>query len=430
MNHPVGAGCSASDVGAGFLASKESLPAPRDLHPRQAYLSYVKPAPIFVPTTLPRSPDAIVIGGGLIGCSTAYHLAKTGVRALLIEQGDLASGASGANFGNVQVQDAELGLSLELTLRSYAKFAALEAELDSPVGYRASGSLLLIETERQWDLLARRAEVLHAAGLRVELLDRAALRQLEPQLAPDAAIGALYHPAEGTLDPCKLVHAYARRGCEQGLEVWTHTEVRGIQTRDDRVIGVETGRGPVSAQWVVLAAGAWTRGLGRTVGLDLPLRWVHGEALITEPLPPLTYNAMSSAAFFEATESAAEQTVGFCLRQRPRGNVMLGEAAFVTDRLSRRNTAAALPAIASAGRRRLPALRRAAILRAWAIPVAFVADSRPLLGPVEGVAGLVVAAGLKSTIILTPLVGERVAALMTGGEWDPRLAEFAPSRTL
>ena len=164
--------------------------------------------------------------------------------------------------------------------------------------------------------------------------------------------------------------------------------------------------------------------------MELPLEWVHGEALITEVLPATARNAMTTAAFFEATEGAEEQSVGFCLRQRPRGNVMLGEAARVTRRLGRESTATALPAVAAEARRWLPALRRAAVIRSWAIPVAFVPDSRPLLGPVDGVAGLLVATALKSTIILTPLVGELVAGMVTGATQDPRLAEFSPTRTL
>jgi glycine/D-amino acid oxidase-like deaminating enzyme len=115
-----------------------------------------------------RSPDAIVVGGGLIGCSTAYHLARAGVRTLLIEQGDLASGASGANFGNVQVEDAEFGLSMELTLRSYARFATLGAELNYDVGYRRTGNLLLIETQHQWGMMQQRAARLQAAGVRAQ----------------------------------------------------------------------------------------------------------------------------------------------------------------------------------------------------------------------------------------------------------------------
>jgi glycine/D-amino acid oxidase-like deaminating enzyme len=383
-----------------------------------------------VPAHLQRSPDAVIVGGGLIGSSIAYHLARAGVRTLLIEQGDLASGASGANFGNVQVEDAEFGLSLELTLRSYARFATLEDELDYDLNYRRSGNLLLIENERQWSLMRERLAHLRAAGVRAELLGCDETRRLESSLAPEAIAGALYNPDEGTLDPFRLVHAYSLRGRGAGLEVWTHTRVAGIEVRGGRVTRVTTPLGSVPAQWVILATGAWARGLGRTAGVELPVEWVHGEALITEPLPPAARNAMTTAAFFEATEGADEQSVGFCLRQRPRGNVMLGEAARVTRRLGRESTLTALPAVAVEARRWLPVLRRAAVIRSWAIPVAFVPDSRPLLGPVDGVAGLLVATGLKSTIILTPLVGELVAGMVTGATQDPRLAEFSPSRTV
>lgn len=377
-----------------------------------------------------RSPDAIIIGGGLIGSSVAYHLARAGMRALLIEQGDLASGASGANFGNVQVEDAEFGLSLDLTLRSYARFPALADELGCDVGFRRTGNLLLIENEHQWALMAARAAHLQAAGLRVALLDRAETCRLEPALASAAILGALYNPDEGMLDPFRLVHAYARRGREHGLQVWTQARVTGIVTAAGRVTGVATTRGPVSAGAVILAAGAWSGELARTVGVELPIRWVHGEAAITAPLPPLAHNAMTTAAFFEATEGADAQTVGFCLRQRPHGNVMFGEAAQVTTRLSRAATPSALPAVAAEVRRWLPVLGRAAVIRSWAIPVAFTADSRPLLGPVAGVDGLLVAAALKSTIILTPLAGEIMAGMVMGAAIDPALAEFSPARRM
>jgi sarcosine oxidase subunit beta len=357
---------------------------------------------------------------------------------LLLEQGDLASGASGANFGNVQVQDAEFGLSLELTIQGYKAFDTLEDELDADLDFRRTGSLLLVENERQWATMKKRAAGLQAAGVDAQLLDRDEACRLEPSLAPGSIIGALYHADEGDLNPFKLVQAYALRGRQHGLVVWTHTKVTGINVRAGRVTGLETRAGPIAAGCVVLAAGAWARRLARTAtgetnaaaGPDLPLRWVHGEALVTEPLPPLIRHAISSAAFFEETEESDEQTVGFCLRQRPEGNVLIGEAAFLTLSLGRRVTAPALPAIAREARRRFPALRHASVIRSWAIPVAFAPDNRPLLGPVEGVAGLMVATGLKSTIILTPLTGQVVADMVTGGEVDPRLAEFSPLRTV
>ena len=109
---------------------------------------------------------------------------------------------------------------------------------------------------------------------------------------------------------------------------------------------------------------------------------------------------------------------------------MLGEAARVTRRLRPSSPLPPPPAIAAEALRWLPALRHAAVIRSWAIPVAFVPDSRPLLGPVDGVAGLLVTTGLKSAIVLTPLVGELVAGMVTGATQDPRLVEFSPTRTL
>jgi sarcosine oxidase subunit beta len=352
------------------------------------------------------------------------------MRTLLVERDCLASGASGANFGNVQVQDAEFGLSLELTLRGCDMSSTLEAELGCDLAYRRTGSLLLIESERQWAAMERRAARLQAAGVAAQLLDRDETCRLEPNLSPQSILGALYHPNEANLNPFNLVHGYARRGRQHGLEIWRHTEVTAVRVQGGRVTGLDTTVGPLKAGWVILTAGAWARHLARTAGVDLPLRWVHGEALITEPLPPLARNAISSAAFFEDTAESDEQVVAFCLRQRPEGNVMIGEAAFVTEALGRRMTATALPGIARQALRHFPVLQHTAVIRGWAIPVAFVPDNRPLLGPVDGLPGLLVATGLKSTIVLTPLVGGLVADMVAGRDLDPRLAEFSPSRAV
>jgi sarcosine oxidase subunit beta len=359
----------------------------------------------------------------------AYHLAKAGVRTLLVEQGDLASGASGANFGRIQIQDSEFGFSLELSLRSFVRHRTLEEELAFDLDYRTSGYLLLIENQNQWAVMEKRAQALQEAGIGVQLLDREEVCRLEPHIAPETVIGALYHPHEAELNPFSLVYAFALRGRDHGLEVWPHTSVTRLEVQGNRVTGVQTQDRRLSAGSVVLACGAWTRGLGLTAGLDIPLPWVHGEAVITEQLPPVVHNAMLTASFFEETEGAEGQTVAFCLCQRPEGNTILGEAAFVSDRLSRRMTPTAIPAIVAEARRRFPSLNRARILRGWAIPVTFTPDNRPLLGPVPGLEGLFIAAGLKSTIILTPIVGELVADMITGREVDPRLSEFEPLRT-
>jgi len=206
-----------------------------------------------------QSWDVVVVGGGLIGSAAAYHLARSGMRTLLIEQGDLASGASGANFGNVQVQDAEFGLSLELTLQAYEKFSDLEAELECDLGYRRTGCLLLIENERQWAAMEQRAAGLQAAGVAAQLLNRDEVCRLEPGLSPESAIGALYHASEGQLNPFNLVHAYAWRGRRHGLEVRTHTEVTEVCVQGSRVTGVSTRVEQIPAVWARRCAGSTAR---------------------------------------------------------------------------------------------------------------------------------------------------------------------------
>jgi len=375
-----------------------------------------------------KSWDVIVVGGGLVGSSCAYYLSKYGVSTLLIEQSELASGASGANFGNVQVQDADFGLSLELTIQGAQRCRELETELDFDLGYSKTGSLLLVENDHQQTLMEERITHLSKASLRAELLDLVQLIELEPYLSPNSLIGGLYHPDEGQLNPFKLVHAYAVRGKENGLKVLTHTGVNELATHNGKITGIKTRNGTFSSGCVVLATGAWTRPLGLTAGVDIPAEWIRGEAVITESLPPSIANAMSSASFFEEVASSDRIVVALALKQRPEGNVMLGEAITRTQHLERRVAESSVSGITREGQLRLPRLREVSILRSWGIPVAHTVDNLPLLGPLEAIDNLYVVAGLKSTIVLTPIVGEIITNMIIGKPVDPRLKAFSPSR--
>jgi glycine/D-amino acid oxidase-like deaminating enzyme len=206
--------------------------------------------------------------------------------------------------------------------------------------------------------------------------------------------------------------------------------VTEITTQNGKVTGVNTPSEHFSAKYVVLATGAWTHRLGLTAAVNIPASWVRGEAIITESIPPSIANAMSSASFFEEAASSNGTVVALALKQRPEGNVMLGEAITPTTRFARQVAAASVSGIALEGQLRLPRLRDAAILRSWGIPVAHTADNSPLLGPVQAVENLFVAAALKSTIVLTPIAGKIMADMITGRPVDPRLMSFSPSRPL
>jgi sarcosine oxidase, subunit beta len=379
-----------------------------------------------------RNYDALVVGAGYIGCAVAYHLAAAGLRTALLERSAPGGGASGANYGSVQVQDAELTHSLPMTVAGYLCFMNLEAELQADVGFRRRGSLLVIENEAQWRLMEQRLPALRQAGLRAELVPAERLGEIEPLLNPRAALGACYYPDEGQVHPFKLMQAYLHRGREHGLEVYSGTEVVGFGIVRGRLSSLHTPQGDFYAPVAVLTTGAWTPGLGQMLGRTWHIPHVHGQALVTEPSALRLRNHLSSAAFFEAMHGGADGPAKAVLAvgQSLDGHFLLGEAGEVTEDMSKAATRAGQVAIASEIGRFLPALGRLRVLRGWAAPVAFTPDGLPYLGPVAGVAGLILATAFKSTVIVTPLVGRSVAQFILNGRSDLDWAAFAPEREI
>lgn len=376
--------------------------------------------------------DAVVIGAGYIGCAVAYHLAAAGLATALLDRGRVAAGASGANYGNVQVQDAELFFSLPLVRAGYDCFERLEESLGQPVGFRRLGSLLLLETEAQWQLMAGRLPALHAAGIRAELVPAGRLPELEPLLDPGAVLGACYHPDEGQIYPFGLMRAYLGQGLRLGLALYTGAGVTGFRMTGGRLAGVRTTRGEFSAGVVVLCTGAWTPALGRLLDRSWNIQHVHGQALVTETTALRLNNHIASAAFFEEMHGQAGGTSGavLAIAQAAAGNVLLGEAGVVTGDLGSQVTLAGQAAIAAVTGRFFPALRRLRVLRGWAAPVAFTADGLPFLGPVADLPGLILATAFKSTVIVTPLVGRLVAQLVVEGRAELDLSPFSPDREM
>jgi len=377
--------------------------------------------------------DAIVVGAGYIGCAVAAALAAAGVRTALLDRGPIPGGASRANYGNVQVQDAELVHSLPMVTAGYRRFATLEEELGCPVGYRRLGSLLLIETEAQWGIMAARMPALHAAGIRAELVPAERLAELEPLLDRRAVLGACYHADEGQVSPFRFMAAFLRQGRRHGLAVHPHTEVTGFDLAGGRLIGLCAGDAHFSAGVTILTTGAWTPPLGRLLGRNWAIPHVHGQAVVTERTDLRLNNHLASAAFFEAMhEGAGDASSGavLAMSQSADGHFLLGEAGIITDALGSQATGRGQAAIAREVLRFVPVLAPLRILRGWAAPVAFTDDGRPFLGPVADLPGLILATAFKSTVVVTPLVGDAVAQLVCTGRSDLDLTLFSPDREI
>ena len=381
--------------------------------------------------------DALVVGAGYVGCAVAAALAKAGLRVALLDRGPIPGGASRANYGNVQVQDAELAHSLPMVTAGYRRFATLEEELGCSVGYRRVGSLLLIETAAQWQIMAARLPALHAAGIRAELVPAESLAELEPLLDRRVVLGACYHADEGQVSPFLFMAAFLREGRRHGLAVHPHTEVTGFDLAGGRLTGLRAGDAHFSAGVTILTTGAWTPPLGRLLGRDGLNRWaiphVHGQALVTERSDLRLNNHLSSAAFFEAMhEGAGDAPPGAVLAvaQTADGHFLLGEAGIITDDLGAQATLRGQAAIAREVGRFLPALASVRVLRGWAAPVAFTDDGLPFLGPVADLPGLILATAFKSTVVVTPLVGDAIAQLVCTGQSDLDLTPFSPDREI
>jgi sarcosine oxidase subunit beta len=377
--------------------------------------------------------DAIVVGAGYIGCAAAYHLSAAGLRTALIDRGGVAAGASRANYGNIQVQDAELDHSLPLVTAGRACWQQLEAEFGSDVGYRKIGSLLLIETEVQWHMMAARLPALQAAGISAELVPAGRLPELEPLLDPSSVLGACYHPHEGQIYPFALMQLYVRRALTMGLAMHLNTEVLDFDLYGGRVRGLQTNRGNFGTGVVVLCSGAWTPQLGQALGRRWNIPHVHGQALVTEPSELRLRNHIASAAFFEEmhdTPDGSDSGAVLAISQTMHGNFLLGEAGLVTDDLGSRATPGGQAAVAALTSRYFPALRQLRVLRGWAAPVAFTDDGLPFLGPAAGAEGLILATAFKSTVIVTPLVGQLVGQLAVDGRSSLDISPFAPDREL
>lgn len=374
--------------------------------------------------------DALVIGAGYIGTSVAYHLVQLGLKTALVDKDGVAAGASGANYGNIQVQDAELQHSLPMIRAGIEAWEGVEEMLGCQVGRRKLGSLLLIEDEHQWQIMRARLPALHKAGIQAELVPAEHLPEIEPLLDPSTVLGACYHEEEGQVYPFALMGAYVRRARQQGLALHFGAEVVGIDVQGGRVHRVPTSQDDFSAGVVILCTGAWTPTVARMFGREWDVPHVRGQALVTEAAPGLClHNHIASAAFFEEVHGEESDTEAvLAISQTAEGHFLLGEAA-APSRLPRvEATASGQTAIAQVVSRYFPALRPLRVLRGWGAPVAFTHDGLPFFGPVSGIQGLFVATAFKSTVIVTPLAGATVAQWVDTGRTDLNLTPFAPDR--
>ena len=231
---------------------------------------------------IPDSAEIIIIGGGIIGCSTAFHLAKLGKKdILLLERGKLTCGSTWHAAGLVGQLRTSSSIT-QLLKYSVELYRELERETGLATGWKMNGGLRLANNSERWTEIKRQATTAHSFGLEMELMTPAEARDLWPLMDVRDLIGAAFLPTDGQASPSDLAQSLARGARQNGVRIVENAKVTGLETANGRVTAVVTGAGRIACETVVNCGGQWAREIGRMAGVSVPLQPVQHQYIVTE----------------------------------------------------------------------------------------------------------------------------------------------------
>jgi len=373
------------------------------------------------------APDVVVVGAGIVGCATAWELARRGAAVTLVDRGEVSGGTTGLGEGNVLVSDKDAGPELELALLGRALYDELEDIGDGAARVRRKGALIVHPDAETWALEPARAARLRAAGVACELVDGADVRALEPNLTGPLH-GALRVGGDLQCDPRGLARALAREAEALGARVRTGADVARVQGN-----GIVLHDGErIDAGAVVLAAGPWSRSLAEDAGVALPLEPRKGQLTrLRLPQPDETWlrHKVVDGSYLSSVASAGTGVeVSTVVETTADGHLIVGSSrervgfdASVDDALAERMVARAA--------RIVPGVSGLTRDATWVGFRPWLPDHLPAIGPASAAPGLWLATGHEGAgVVLGPITGRLIADALTGATPALDLAPFSPDR--
>ena len=364
--------------------------------------------------------DAAVIGGGVTGVSVLYHLARMGLdNCMLIERAELTAGSTWHAAGVVHTINSDPNIA---TLQSYtlALYDEIEALSGVSCGMRRPGGIYLASTPERLDYLRLERAKARYMGMDADFISMDEVRRLNPLVNTDEYLGALFEPADGSVDPSGVTNAYARSAIHHGAEVVRNNPVHDLTQRPDGSWDVHTEHGVINAEVVVNAGGLWARELGRMVGVELPLLPMEHQYVITEELPEIVDHGTEIAVTidYEGGVYTRQEGNGLLVGTYEKAGRPWSVDTTPTD-FGMRLLTPDLERFADrieVAQQRMPALATAGIARVVNGPFTFAPDGNPLIGPVPGIRNYWVACAVMAGFCQAGGVGLCLAQWIIDGE--------------
>jgi sarcosine oxidase subunit beta len=360
--------------------------------------------------------DVIIIGGGVIGTACAYFLSRRAVKVLVLERRHLCAGASGASAALITITGSSATSDpVQLfRVKSHRLILEMAVEFEKPIEILRGGSLSVAMSEQEaWELKLF-YEQIRGTETRYQFLDGPEAQRFEPLLGPHV-VAAFYDSADFHVNPYRLCEGYLHAALRRGASVEYGVTARDIHVRNDRIIRVVTDHGDYHADWVLVAAGAWTPQILKSMPNNIPIVPARGQVIITEACQPLT-----ERIFMFMDHLYTKQTAS--------GNFYLGShTEFVA--FENRITLEKISTFTSALSKTVPLFTRLRAIRFFAGFRPMSLDELPIIGPVPGCSRLIIASGHgRSGMCYSASTGKAVSELIIDGKTELPIGIFAVDR--